>query len=742
MLDVRDTKFDERVSRLAQYRPFDHDGAGLHNALQGLIYSAAAIEGGEFFANCREALRVLWDLDFDIEEIKSVADTLAEGDLCKRTRAGFVLSQAVLDDLEKTAEDARANENQAFEDWEKLVRGQGTLLGPEDFSNLRKDLDQWLGRIVSRHGVEAALLLYPEDERAWRLIAEIEDLGLQFLPERSGSIGEVREEALRGFIRSPTQAQRIYLANRLNAAFELTVLTLDPGAIHLVKEQFAGHRVYLDTNFLYALLGYAPADESLAAHRLIALTKDLGFKLAVTPWTVDELRTSLRSSQSHIDGMRLPSRKYADLMIRAASEKGFDRAFWVSYRDSNISTQDFFDRAAHFEHDFEKLDIEVVKDGCEKVDKKPELIQEYVAVLDHIRGQQWRETVVLEHDAKHRILIEQLRGDGHLEFSNGRYWFLTQDTKLPLFARSMPDSTEGRHDLPFCMLSSAWAQIMRAFTPRTSDWEKMVVDLLASPYVGWRRGLDSSAVASVVGRIDQFEGDGVEFAWEVLADTAKMAQVTALKADGAITTEEVAAYIDGAIIEKASEAQKRAAEAETRAQGATEKAIEAEQANLAAQERAEQLAADRDEERRRREGIESDLDRERRLRSEEKLSMDARIAEISQGATASSDAEREKRETLEQEIANKRYRQRKIARLAISGFLLLTSVAVATVLLATHSVHGSFQKGLVVLGASVVALVAVNVGLSEKWVNRIFDYLGLLLGIAAIVISLLTSGGH
>jgi predicted nucleic acid-binding protein len=743
MLDARDITFDERVSRLAQYRPFDHDGAGLHNALQGLIYSAAAIEGGEFksFADCREALRVLWDLDFDIEEIKNVADALEEEDLCKRTRAGFVLSQAVLEDLEKTAEDARANEAQAFEDWETLVRSLGAPLGPEDFSNLRKDLDQWLGRIVSRHGVEAALLLYPEDERAWRLIAEIEDLGLHFLPQRSGALGEVREEALRGFIRSPSQAQRVYLANRLNAAFELTVLTLDPGAAHLVKQQFTGHRVYLDTNFLYALLGYSPAEESLAAHRLVALTKELGFELAVTPWTVDELRTSLRSSQHHLEGMRLPSQKYADLMIKAASEKGFDRAFWVAYRDSNISTQDFFDRAAHFEHDLEKLGIEVTKEGCERVDKKSELIQKYVVLLDHIRGPQWRETVVLEHDAKHRILIEQLRGDGHHEFSNGRYWFLTQDTRLPFFARSMPEAGETAPNLSFCMLSSAWAQIMRAFTPRTSDWEKMVVDLLASPYVGWSRGLDSSSVAAVVGRIDQYEGDGVEFAWQVLADTAKMTQVSALKADGA-TSEEVAEYIDGAFIEKATEAQERAGEAEAHAQDAAKQALEAQEAGRAERERAEQLQADRDHERRRREETESDLERERCLRNEDKGLLSTRIEEISQDAAISQNAERKKRETVERELTVARQNHRRIIRLGISGCLVLVACIAAAILLATHSVHGGAQKGFVIVGASLIALVGLNIGFSEKWMSRIFDYLGVILGITAIVISLLSSGSR
>jgi hypothetical protein len=740
---VSGVNFDERVSRLAQYRPFDQDGAGIQTALRGLIFGAAAIGGPEFatLIECRDALRTLWDLDFDTDEIRLVADSLAEEGLCTRSRGGFVLADTVMDDLARAAQSAEANEAQAFAEWKDALNSLGVPLDANDFAHLYNDLHEWLGRIVSRHGVEAALLLYPEDPRAQQLMRSVDDLGLHFLPERTGSVGRIREEALRIFVRSPTEAQRIYLANRLDAAFELTVLTLDPDAIHLVQHQFTDHRVYLDTNFLYALIGYAPASESLAAHRLLTLTKDLGFKVAVTPWTVDELRTSLQASQNRITGMILPSRKYADLMIKAASEKGFDRAFWLSYRDSNISKRDFFDRAAHFEHDLEKLGVETVTDGCDKVEKKPETVQQYVVLLNHIRGPQWRETVVLEHDAKHRVLIEQLRGDGHHEFSSGRYWFLTQDTRLPLFARSMPNSEDAPPDLPFCMSSSAWAQIMRAFTPRTSDWESMVVDLLASPYVGWQRGLDFSAVTRVVGRIDQYSGDGVEFAWEVLADTATMAQVSALKSDGA-SDEEIASYIDGAFIEKAEEAQNRATKAEVLAREAVEREEAAQVAARTQQERASKLETDRNDERQRREGIESDLNRERRLRAEEVAEATAQSDKVTQQAEVATNIERQAREALEAAADKKRRTRRKAARIGSMSLLALVALASAVLLISTHEVHGESQTLFVILGAFVIALVSVNVGLGEKWAGRVFVYLGLLVGLAAIVVPLLFPSAH
>src|SRR3954469_13521356 len=70
--------FDERISRLAQYRPFDHDGAGLEESLRGLVLGAAALSDGKFssLVECRDALRILWDLDFEIDEIRRAVEGL------------------------------------------------------------------------------------------------------------------------------------------------------------------------------------------------------------------------------------------------------------------------------------------------------------------------------------------------------------------------------------------------------------------------------------------------------------------------------------------------------------------------------------------------------------------------------------------------------------------------------------------------------------------------------------------
>jgi hypothetical protein len=244
--------FDQAVSRLAQYRPFAHEGRDQQGALRDLVLGAAAEAGGGFatLGEAREAVRSLWRLEIELDELRSIVEQLVEAGACSDENGGFRLSNDLHEQLEQQALASQATEATAFGDWENTVRALDPELDDSSFAELRKDLDAWLNRVISRHGVEAALILYPENPRARALYQEVEDLGFNFLPERTPRFRKVRERAIQHFVQRPTPEQRTYLSNLLNVSYFLAVLSLDPSASHLVKEQINGHRIYLDTNVL------------------------------------------------------------------------------------------------------------------------------------------------------------------------------------------------------------------------------------------------------------------------------------------------------------------------------------------------------------------------------------------------------------------------------------------------------------------------------------------------------------
>lgn len=287
-------------------------------------------------------------------------------------------------------------------------------------------------------------------------------------------------------------------------------------------------------------------------------------------------------------------------------------------------------------------------------------MNDYAALLDRVLGLgRDRHEDVLEHDAKHRLLVERLRGNGHVTFSNARFWFLTQDNQLPKFAAEMPDPDDRASELPFCISPSVWVQIVRALTPRTEDFDETVVTLLTSPYVGYGPTVDQRTVREVVARIDTYEDASPELAIAVLEDSALVRDI----ADA--TDEEMEERIRAAYSTKTRELQEQAQASAAEAEAERKR-------REAAETRERDVVLDFEAEKRRREGAESDAERERREREELEQRLTARIEEAERRAEAAVAAARAKREQIEKEVADRERRRRDRRRVGL-GITLASS---------------------------------------------------------------------
>lgn len=716
------TAFNESINRLAQYRPFADEGRDLAAALEELVVIAAVMNGGGFanLGACQDAVKALWRVDIEIAEVRSVVESLEADARCTRDRGGFVLTAEELASKQAIADEMSQVEREALDEWRTTVFDLEPALAAEDFLILCGDLRAWLGRVVARHGVESALLLYPENPRAHKLFDELEALGLTFLPRRGGPLGRLRDRAFQIFVRQPTETQRRYLANLLNTSFHQTVLTLDPAANELIQERLAGHRIYLDTNFLYSLLGLGSASAVLAANRLLDLTRNLGYQLAVTPWTIHELRTSLDSARNRIARRPLPRRELADLMIKAGGDMGnFVTAFWIRYRDHGTQPRDFFEYFAHIETLLEAHDIHIYTEGCTTVDKGQAAINEQLVLLDRYLGWRGREDAVKVHDVKHRLLIERLRGGGHIRFSNARYWFLTEDSKLPRYATATLD--DGREvEMPFCVSGSAWAQIVRAFTPRTEDFEQTIVDLLATPYVRYRGAINPRVVEEVVGRVDQFEGADARLASEVLADTALVRDIAQAETD-----EERGERIQDAFIKKSKdllarldefadrEAEMRSALIDSTEKATSERERRADTEAALARERSAREDAER--------GLHEQLEAERmerqRVQSEAEAALDAERARVAANETALNSL-------------------RMWLRVTAASIVGLAGVALLVTPL-TSRVNGLWGDSIAIVSGLLVCFAALLIGVGRAYGGRVASSFGALIAVVGTVFTLI-----
>lgn len=425
-------------------------------------------------------------------------------------------------------------------------------------------------------------------------------------------------------------------------------------------------------------------------------------------------------------------------MLETSSEKGFNRYFWQTYRDKHTKPKDFFDRLEHFDRTLsERYGIKEVNEGCTAIEQQAERIQKYAGLLHQLRWPWPKEQVVVEHDVKSRLLVERLRGDGHIRFSNARFWFLTQDTKLPRFAEKVPDDEDEPPELPFCISPSAWVQVARALTPRTEDFDRTVVDLLASPFVGYRGAVDQSVVTEVVGRMDDLEDASPELALAVLTDTAKVREIEAVTADD---EEAVSATVRTAYSEKARELQAAANASEEQASVSRDRAEQATAAQQAAEARAQRAEQASEHDQRQLDVLGDELEAERSGRARETDNLKAELAQAKEDRERvendAADRIRSIEERLEQADA-RRIRRRRIA----AGIGLVLFGVVLAVVLPTLIVRGAGAVIAALVGGAAFIFLGIRVMAGSKLGGEIAKWLGPLFGFGGMVTALVLGLG-
>jgi hypothetical protein len=573
------------IRALSQYRPFEGGGASVHEAHDDLLLGAFAEAGGSIasIGEAASAIEAFFTVELgEVVVAEALGRLLKEGRV-ERAASGFALTQAEAERMGAVSAESQAIADEALAEWRTVVLQRFPLAAPY-LDRLQGDLGLFLKGIMRRHGAEAGLLLYPESEAAQDLYAQIEQEGLDLLGEAEHQ--EIRDFALYQFIRHPTPAQKAYLAQNLNTSYFLTVLSIDPDGARLVTELIAGQRVYLDTNFIYRLLGVQGPRYVKPAEAILRATQKAGYDCVVTDWTLDEFRGSLRRARSFIERYPMLPSQYALVAAEATSQENFVTAYWREVR-GGLKPQDFFAFYDEIEMHLQKLGVGVSTEGCKAVDAQTDLITDEISTLARVSYGRFRHPEVLEHDVKHRLLVKRLRGEGRRGFANAGYWFLTHDSVLPRYNYL---ATRDRNELAFCVSAGTWFQVMEAFTPKTQDPDQSLADMLASPYIKYRRELSLKTTLQIVSRVNQFKDGTPELATKVLMNSAAVEEIEASASD-----EEEVVRIDSAIIAAAKETQEEARQAtlasEQERQKAEKAAKEAQARAAEAEERASRAVA-------------------------------------------------------------------------------------------------------------------------------------------------------
>jgi hypothetical protein len=683
------------IRRLSQYRPFERGGASAVEAKQDLVLAALAEAGGscQSVSECADSIETLWGLSFNHLELAQAINGLISDESLVRDKDGeFRLSTHEKQRLEAHAELARANATRALDDWHVRLVDRYPSLTSNELEVLDADLQAFLTRVVHRHGAEAALLMYPDDDGARHLYESLEEEGFDFLGSASLAARQRREWALSQFVRRPTDSQKAFLAAALTCAFYTTVLTIDPQAARVVRQTATGQRIYLDTNFLYRLLGVQGPRYITPAETILRTTQAAGYVCAVTPWTIAEFRTSLARSKGFLERYPLPPDEFAALAADATSDEDFVTSYWRQAKSTRVTVEDYVAYHSEVEAHLAARGIALVTEGVTAVEQQEHRIEEEIVVLERVLHGRNRHPELLAHDVKHRLLVSRLRGAGNRTFANAGYWFLTHDTVLPRY-----DYKSSGHNatLPFCVSTSSWYQVVEAFRPKTEDMEQTLADILASPYIRPRRTIGKQSAQAVVARVALYKDGTPQLAARVFMNSAAMHEI-----DTASSSEEQEEKIEKAIVAAAKEAQ---ADARAAAEAAVAERLRAEEATHAASERVKEAERRGADEIARAEALSGEAIKNEEARAAEALQAERRRSE--DALAFEREMHRAEMETQEQQRRNAEGRAARLRRRLV---LLATAVIATVTFLLIGLFAGLEHAWAYIVGAGVIVGLAAG----------------------------------
>jgi hypothetical protein len=341
-------------------------------------------------------------------------------------------------------------------------------------------LDAFVAQLMNSFAAEAASFLYQSEDGGEARFAQIVEQNSPQISDfvRPENLALARAEFPR-FLDAKRAGRADYLAHRLRGAFIFHLLSIDPAASALMRENVADKILYLDTNFLFRLFGFHGPTLAYGPQTVVGISRELNCRLLVAEETVHEFLRSLRSELNQIQRMPVNHDAYRRLIAdHPGDEYSFMQAYYREYLGGRVKTADEFERKyTNVERILTDYGIEVDSDAeLTEEDETNDAFRDLSSAINSWTNSK-RPPDSVAHDAFMLQLVRQARGRRDKTAGKVKVWFLTYDRTLTAFSVRRAKSDQ----LPACLLASDWLQIARPFLPRTGNYDQSFVSMLRYP---------------------------------------------------------------------------------------------------------------------------------------------------------------------------------------------------------------------------------------------------------------------
>ncbi len=422
-----------------------------------------------------DAVEGLFGIGLTQEDISKALAALEGECILFRTEAGgLALQTSVAEEKKQRIEAARDLEQRVKAEWIAEFTGSvGGLSGEVAWRVIRA----YLEKVFRQHGLRAVAMLDPRVDIPSEDMRSVSDLVSEAAAQHvSGSAQGVARQAVTQFMATlgdhPKRVQ--YVAQLGDASFTFFTLLRDPRIADIFRENLSPLTIFLDTNFLFAVIGL---DRTLPYTGLVQAVRkhSFPFKLRYHKATLRELdETVVRYAE------RLSRRRWVSSVSKAASAYAQIGGIEVTYHTANagapVSAADYFRPYRHVDVLLTDQGVEVFNaDTPGWEDERQELCQRYVDYLA-CRGREKHHEVV-EHDMRLLYAVRHMRTDNSSSLEAGAL-LVTWDHHLYRF--DWRDSTS-QGVLPCTVMPDMLMQVLRPYVPADADFERAFAETFALP---------------------------------------------------------------------------------------------------------------------------------------------------------------------------------------------------------------------------------------------------------------------
>ena len=529
------TAFEQMCSIVAIGKTKTHE-----ESLAELIIQCLAIFPDEKFTSAQEIQEVInnfFGLDIVVHEITNAISSLEERGLL--TNVGYlVLSSSGRADVETKIEESRSLESSVKDTWQEVL----SIEYPElDFHHAWNSLQKYLAYAFQRHGIQAVSLLDPAIQIPEEYSNSLSSILISVIAENFPETQQIdARNAISEFMattgNNPPRAK--YIAQLADGAFNYFNLTIHPDVANNFKSQLNPLSIFLDTNFLFGILGIDVGPQVAVSNELIKVIDEynLPFILLAHEKTINELVTSIETKESE-----LKSRNWSKSISRAAAQSrylsGVELMYYQRFAETGIDAESFFAPYKHADLLISDKGIEIFCDDETNRDEVHLLVAEYSNFLDSIN--KFKIYELIDHDMTVLQKVKDLRSKNSSTL-DAKALFMTCDFTLYRFDSNY---CKEQGTLISTVLPNVFWQIIRPYIPSNDLFDKAFAETFAIPEFRTISSSSARACSKMLNILAGYKDFPEETAKRMLSNDLLIQQL-----ESAETDQEFQDFVDAEIV--------------------------------------------------------------------------------------------------------------------------------------------------------------------------------------------------